>query len=96
MNTDKPLFLILKSEWYWKIFRKEKSIEYRIKSKRNISLIKNQKFVVFQLGYNSANKMKIPILKIEQTENQFNIHLDIENILIVSLKLKNTYQTVLF
>ena len=96
MNTDKALFLILKSEYYWKIFRKEKSIEYRIKSKRNIALIKNQKFVIFQLGYNSDNKMKIPIVKIDETKIQFNIHLDLANILIISLKLKNTYQMSLW
>jgi hypothetical protein len=92
----KDLFLILKSEYYWSIFRKEKSIEYRIASKRNESLIKNQKFVIFQLGYSSENKMRLRIVKIEKENNEFKIHLDLSEIFVISLVEKNKNQLSLF
>lgn len=97
MNTlNKDLFLILKSKYYWAIFRKEKSVEYRICSKRNNAIIKNQTHVVFQLGYSSENKMKLKIIKIEKIENQYHIYLDLSNIEIISLVRKNTNQLTMF
>ena len=92
----KDLFLILKSKYYWSIFRKEKSIEYRIKSKRNIALIREQKYVVFQLGYSKRNQMKLSIVLIESDEKEFRIHLDLSNIHVISLQLKDKNQLSLF
>lgn len=93
---DKDLFLILKSKYYWEIFRKEKSIEYRIASKRNKQLIRNQKFVTFQLGYSSKNKMRLRIVKIEKENNEFKIYLDLSEIFVISLVEKNKNQLALF
>lgn len=92
----KDLFLILKSQYYWAIFRKEKSVEYRISSKRNDAIIKNQTHVLFQLGYSSENKMRLKIVKIERIENKYHIHLDLSNIEIISLVRKNTNQLNMF
>lgn len=92
----KDLFLILKAEYYWQIFRKEKSIEYRIKSVRNIQLIKKQKFVIFQLGYSKKNRMKLPIVLIEEKGNEFLIHLDLADIHVISLNLTDKKRLSLF
>jgi len=93
---ESNLFLILKSEYYWQIFRKKKSIEYRACSKRNISMIKNQKTVTFQLGYSKENRMKLKVVMIEKLETEFRIHLDLSDIHIVSLKLTDKRQLNLF
>lgn len=87
MKEDKVLFLIMKGEFYWRIYNGTKSIEYRAKSKGNMR-IKNAQYnkVKLQLGYRKDNVMILDIEKIEETETEFQIHLSWQSRQIISLK----------
>jgi len=91
----KNLFLILKTQYYWQIFWKEKHIEYRTATPRFKKMIEDKEFVIFQLGYNKSNRMKVAILKIEETSGVYNIHLDLNSIEILNYTPNNNNQLYL-
>lgn len=88
-ESKKPLFLILKNEWYNLIASKKKTIEYRDFTDYWFGRIagKNFSHALFQLGYSSNSpRMRVPIKEIDigpnpRTKNDcFQIFLDVSKI----------------
>jgi hypothetical protein len=81
----KPLFLILKGIYFRQILSGDKTIEYRERKPFWDKKFKNFDYthVLFQLGYSDKNRFIVPI-KDFVIANTYEIHLDIDNIEILS------------
>lgn len=82
----KPLYLILHGVYYRQILQKTKTIEYREKKIFYDKKFKNFDYthVLFQLGYSKKNRFIVPIVKLEICDHFYEIHLDVDNIEILT------------
>ena len=97
MSKSKPpsgdLFLTLTGIWYWKVQEGTKPIEYRDKTPRNISKLRGRTYshVRYQLGYSSDNQMRLPVVRIVERTDYFEIHHDLSAIEVLSHSIPKNY-----
>lgn len=82
----KVLFLILKSVYFRQILTHDKAVEYREKKEFWDKRFKDFDYthVLFQSGYSKKNRFIIPIKNFVVTNKFYEIHLDVDNIQVLS------------